>query len=161
MENGKLYTMGQNDYYQLGDGTINDSDSLIPINLAPIEVLNRRLTPYSNFATQISSRKLTYSDDYSDASHIRYIIESNVREGSLRRRGILLQRYSSFTQADINNGLITYTKANNNAYSDGFKFKVIDEENKAVRRRSFHISLRTLTIRPPFVYPIIRQNLQF
>lgn len=81
------------------------------VNTAPtvttsrLTALRGSLTPAS---TTITNAVLNATDSLSNASQLTYTLTTQTQSGSLFRNGVALGVGSTFTQADINNGLVAY-----------------------------------------------------
>lgn len=81
------------------------------VNTAPTVTTSRltakrgSLTPAS---TTITNAVLNATDSLSNASQLTYTLTTQTQSGSLFRNGVPLGVGSTFTQADINNGLVAY-----------------------------------------------------
>ena len=84
------------------------------------------------------------STDIDDAdSALQYTVVSTPAYGELKRVSSVLGAGASFTQADINSGLISYTQTDNSGrpVTDGFVFSVVDDEGLGVSGQNFVISI--------------------
>jgi CSLREA domain-containing protein len=74
----------------------------------------------------LTSAMLTTSDVDTTASGLTYTLTAAPVHGALYRDGVVLMVGASFTQADINANLVTYTHDGSETTSDGFAFTVDD-----------------------------------
>jgi hypothetical protein len=72
----------------------------------------------------------------SDPAEMVYTVLATPAHGALVING---QPVSSFMQADIDNGLLSYVQPGGGAESDGFSFVVTDETGKQTAPQTFHI----------------------
>ena len=63
-------------------------------------------------------------------SALTYTITTAAAHGTLFRNGVALALNGSFTQADINNGLISYTHDGSETASDSFGFTVVGRRRR-------------------------------
>jgi Cadherin-like len=90
-----------------------------------------------------TSRTLTASllianDNVSSGAQLRYTITTAPGHGALLLNGAVA---SSFTQADINNGLVSYWETVNGVSSDAFSFKIADAAGNTTAAFSFQINV--------------------
>jgi len=87
---------------------------------------NEIILPWNNTRT-ITSDDLKVEDNNNSASELKYTIVYLPSNGQLKLNNSNLNVGAQFTQADIDNGNITYTSAGAN-YKTSFSFTVIDGE---------------------------------
>jgi hypothetical protein len=113
-----------------------------PISNTPptiITNLNLDLDKDSLEAT-ITDTHLYTIDVESDATGLTYTITDNVKHGNIYRDYIELNNGSTFTQADINNGLITYSYDHSENFADSFEFSISDGID-IITEQSFNINI--------------------
>ena len=81
---------------------------------------------------------LLSADTDDAASSVVYTLVSVPATGSLKNNGTTLSANSTFTQADINAGNITYTGA---AGNDSFRFSISDGDGGTVTATTFSITV--------------------
>ena len=111
-----------NNIYNNG-GTLNTSYSP---NSAPAVGSNSALTVAEGAGGTITAAMLDFNDAEQADSAIVYTITTAATNGALYRNGVALTLNSTFTQADINNGLITYVHNGGETASASFGFSVSD-----------------------------------
>jgi hypothetical protein len=115
-----------------------------PINDTPVITLNNPLTVNENNPPGSQSGNLRnllgVSDPDSNATQIRYVLQAVPTSGTLRRSGALSVG-SSFTQADINGGNVTYVHNGSETTSDSFVFRVVDDANNSTGSTVFNINI--------------------
>jgi len=82
-----------------------------PVNTAPTvttSTLTARRGSLTPASTTITNSFLNATDTLSTASQLTYTLTSNTQSGSLFRNNVPLGVGNTFTQADINSGLLTY-----------------------------------------------------
>jgi len=77
-------------------------------------------------ATTISNTVLDVFDPDTADTQLTYTVKTLPTKGTISNNGAALAVNSTFTQADINNGLLTYTPTLNLHGSDNFQFDVTD-----------------------------------
>ena len=85
----------------------------------------------------IASSMLRFDDNASTHAQETYSVITGPARGTLLKNGVTT---SSFTQADIDNGLITYHEIGNFS-SDSFTFKVTDASNNATTTQQFNVQI--------------------
>lgn len=115
--------------------------------LNPFEVNNNLLTISPSEIGQISSEFLRTDDTNNSATELIYTITKSTSTGNLLKNGIKLNVGDTFTQADINNGSITYayTGDQNQSADDGFNFVVQDNEGGWIGVNRFNIRVNSPT----------------
>ncbi len=74
----------------------------------------------------ITNAMLLTTDVDNTAGQLTYTLTSAVSQGTLRLNGVALNNGSTFTQADINSGLVTYDHNGTENFTDAFSFNVDD-----------------------------------
>ncbi|HEV7411993.1 MAG TPA: NF038122 family metalloprotease [Bradyrhizobium sp.] len=86
----------------------------------------------------LTASLLSANDNVSSGAQLRYTITTAPGRGALLLNGAVA---SSFTQADINNGLVSYRETVNGVSSDAFSFKVADAAGNTTGAFSFQINV--------------------
>jgi hypothetical protein len=86
----------------------------------------------------ITASFLSASDNVSSGAQLRYTITTAPGCGTLLLNGAVA---ASFTQADINNGLVSYRETVNGVSADTFSFKVADAAGNSTAALSFQINV--------------------
>ena len=90
----------------------------------------------------IASSMLRFDDNASTHAQETYSVITGPARGTLLKNGVTT---SSFTQADIDNGLIAYHEIGNFS-SDSFTFKVTDASNNATTTQQFNLQIVAPTV---------------
>ena len=93
-------------------------------------------------AVLITQAMLRTVDSEEAAADLTYTIQTAPAKGTLSRSGQPLSAGSAFSQADIDQNLISYTPNGNAGGPDGFGFTVSDGTNGGTINGSFAISIR-------------------
>ena len=137
-------------------GTIGASTFAItvtPVNDAPVLAVNAGLNVSEGAAaTTISSVRLQVTDVDTPAAQIVFTITALPANGALSRNGTPLVLNSTFTQADINGGLLTYSHNGSETTSDSFAFTVSDGTGGSIGATSFAITVTPVND-PPTIVP--------
>ena len=105
----------------------------------PPTIVNDNALTISGGTTQIiTSALLSASDNVSSGAQLHFTITTAPADGTLLLNGTAT---SSFTQADVNNGLVSYREAAGYVTSDSFHFQVKDAAGNAAGVASFHIDI--------------------
>ena len=109
-----------------GQGTSSNSTFnivVMPVNDEQVLTTNSPLTVAEGATGAINAARLTTTDVDNTPAQLVYTITSGPTSGTLKRSG---SATNSFTQADINAGLITYQHNGSETTSDSFAFTVND-----------------------------------
>lgn len=90
--------------------------------------------------------------DLLDPVQLVFTLQSATTRGTLTRDGIVLTAGDTFTQADINAGLMVYTHTGVAAETDGFAFTVLNSEGNTLPLTTFAI---TITGAPAGTIPVV------
>ena len=121
---GGVITVGGQDlliHYNAGDG--NDVVLEGFINVPPTLPTNNPLTVLEGGPGTIGLSWLRAQDVQEDADQITFTVTISPTNGTLRKSGLA---ETTFTQADINGGLISYLHDGSETTSDSFGFEVTD-----------------------------------
>ncbi|NQV25186.1 MAG: hypothetical protein HQ518_12550, partial [Rhodopirellula sp.] len=106
------------------------SINVLPINDAPTLNVNTGLTVREGATRVITSSRLDTSDvDNADVSLVYTLTSPDPTAGTVRVDGV---QAPSFTQQDVNDGLVTYTQDGTVASTDSFGFSLSDGSASAV-----------------------------
>jgi hypothetical protein len=128
--------------------------TVTPLNDTPTITANLGLTVLENAATAISNTQLQVSDVDSSEAQLVYTLTAVPTNGTLSLLGTPLVVNSTFTQADINGGLLTYAHNGSETTSDSFSFTVSDGAGGTIPATTFAI-----TVTPVNDAPTITNNL--
>ncbi len=138
-------------------GTIPDTTFTITVsavNDAPTLTNNTGLTVLEGAAaTVITSAQLLVEDVDNAPLQIQYTVTAVPVSGTLAINGVALLVNDTFTQSDIDGGLLTYAHDGSETTSDSFHFTVSDGGNGAIGDTTFSI-----TVMPQNDAPVIVNN---
>ncbi len=119
----------------------------ITIN-APVLVANAGATLQAGGSVALVSSLLDTSESGKTNSQLIYTIGTAPTSGTLTNTAThaTLGAGATFTQTDINNGVITYTNTNAAAASDGFTFTVTDGSTGSTGLRTFSLTIQAPTV---------------
>ena len=119
------------------------SISVNPINDPPSIAANSTLTLLEGTETTITSSQLNEGDPDDSGSALTYTVTSDVSHGTLYKSGQQLSSQSTFTQQDVNDGIITYMHDGTQTTSDSFGFSLSDggEDGAEPYSGTFSISI--------------------
>ena len=121
-------------------------------NATPTIQTNTGLTvDEGDSGTTISSTILAATDVDDTDSSLIYTITGLTSNGSLARNGVTLSVNSTFTQGDIDSGLITYTHDGGETTSDSFTFTVKDDDGATTAAQTFAITVSSVNDAPTIV----------
>ena len=103
----------------------------------PMGLVNGTLAATEGSTATITSSLLSADTD-DTASSVVYTLVSTTATGSVQNNGVTLSATSTFTQADINAGNITYTGT---AGNDSFRFSISDGDGGTVTTTTFTITV--------------------
>jgi hypothetical protein len=95
----------------------------------------------------ITPSLLSATDNVSSGASLHYTVTASPTHGVLMMNG---SSTTSFTQADINNGLVSYHETASGVASDAFSFKVTDAAGNATGTALFQISISHAAAREDF-----------
>ncbi len=114
-------------------------------------VTNARLTVAENATgTVITGTMLQTTDLDQSSAHLTYTLTAYTTTGTLRRAGVALTTNDTFTQADLNAGLITYDHDGSETFADAFSFSVDDGEG-ASSSGTFNIAITPVNDQTPII----------
>ncbi|WP_205119519.1 putative Ig domain-containing protein [Paramagnetospirillum kuznetsovii] len=107
----------------------------------PTVSINEGATVTTGQSVTINATRLVAYDGEQAAGSLTYTIGTATAGGTLYRNGVALTTGSTFTQTDVNTGLITYTHGGGAGASDSFSFTVSDGVSGATASTSFAITV--------------------
>ncbi|PZV16161.1 MAG: hypothetical protein DCF22_05835 [Leptolyngbya sp.] len=124
--------------------------AIIPFNDPPKVLVNAGLTLSEEAGSAILDTLLLFTDvDNTNPAELVYTLESNLNAGQLQFGGTPLTQGQTFTQEDVNNGLLIYQNSGAESPTDGFNFSVSD--GSSVVLGSFNISVIPVNDAPTVV----------
>jgi hypothetical protein len=138
-------------FKSLNQNSVSVNISSLPIpttdTTPPVLVNDNTLSVQFGATATITSSLLLFNDpDNSDAQET-YQLVAAPSYGTLFKNGAPLSSLLTFTQADIDNGLISYQETANNApLQDSFTFVVSDPAGNSTANTSFQIQLTPNTV---------------
>ena len=106
--------------------------------LAPAPVHETPVTVVAGTTVAISESQLQFDDNLSTHAQEIYSVISGPAQGVLFDNGTAA---TSFTQADIDNGLVSYHETGSNASADSFTFKVTDAAGNQTAPEQFQFQI--------------------
>ncbi|MGE0587584.1 MAG: cadherin-like domain-containing protein [Cyclobacteriaceae bacterium] len=133
----------------VNDGESSDSESIIitvnPTNTAPVLSANTGLTVVQGASASLSDTNLLVSDAQQTSAEIVFSLTVIPSNGKLKKSGVDLAAGGTFTQADINDGKISYDHDGFNGATDKFTFTVSDGNGGEIAATDFNISIDIIT----------------
>ena len=115
--------------------------TVTPVNDAPVLGTNGGLTLVTGTNATIAAAQLAVTDVDNTAAQITYTLAMAPTNGVLLRNGVALGAGATFTQADIDAGLMTYQNVNP-VVADGFSFSVADGAGGTIGATGFAITVQ-------------------
>ena len=106
--------------------------------LAPSLINDGSITLVSGTSAVIAASQLDFTDNFSADAQETYKVTTAPAHGTLMRNGAAV---SSFTQGDIDNGLVSYQATGSIAASDSFAFTVTDASGNSTATQQFAIQI--------------------
>lgn len=122
--------------------------TIVPVNDTPAVNFNTGLTLDEGASATITSTQLDFNDPDNPDTSITYTITSVASNGTLFKNGVALVLNSTFTQADINNNLVTYTHDGSDTTGAFFGFSVSDGVGGLNPDQSFHFTINPVNDPP-------------
>ena len=136
-------------------GALSDSDTVLinvtAVNDEQVLATNLGLTVAENSTGNvINNTQLLTTDVDHAAGQLVYTVSAATTNGTLRRNGTALGVGGTFTQADIDAGLVTYDHNGSETASDSFSFTVDDGQGSS-SGGNFNITVTPLNDNPPII----------
>ncbi|WP_372502122.1 cadherin-like domain-containing protein [Tistrella mobilis] len=126
----------------------------IEVNAAPKVDTNTGTTVDEGGSTTITSAMLSSSDsEDTDPADVTYTLTTAPASGTLKLDGTTLEVGDTFTQKDIDDGLVTYDHDGSEGASGGFGFSVKDTTNLTLSSQSFAITISAVNDAPELTAP--------
>ncbi len=124
--------------------------AILPFNDPPTALVNTGLTLSEGDGSAILDTLLLFTDvDNLSSAELVYTLESDLNAGELQFGGTPLSQGQTFTQEDINNGLLIYQNNGTESPTDGFNFSVTDGNSTILG--SFNIAVTAVNDSPTIV----------
>ena len=119
------------------------SISVNPVNDPPAIAVNNTLTLLEGAQATITASQLSEGDPDDSGSGLTYMVTSDVVHGALHKNGVDFGILDTFTQQDIDDGIITYVHDGTETTSDAFAFSLADggEDGALAYAGTFHMSI--------------------
>jgi len=124
--------------------------AILPFNDPPRALVNTGLTLSEGAGSAVLDTFLRFTDvDNANPAELVYTLESDLNAGELQFGGTPLSQGQTFTQEDINNGLLIYQNNGAESPTDGFNFSVTDGNSTVLG--SFNIAVTAVNDAPTVV----------
>jgi 20S proteasome alpha/beta subunit len=117
-------------------------EGLPPDATAPVLVVDNPLGVGVAKTATISASSLAFSDSDNTDAQLTYTMLTGPAHGTLLKSGAAV---SSFTQADIDNGLVSYAENGTSVSSDSFSFSVSDPAGNHTATETFAFNVLPVT----------------
>ena len=106
----------------------------ITVNASPAQSALTGLTVAENATATVGQGNLEFTDADNTPAQVVYTLTAVPTKGTLRKNGSVLANSNTFTQQNINDGIITYVSTSevNSVSDDTFKFTVQDGNNTPI-----------------------------
>jgi hypothetical protein len=153
IQNGSESTT-DNFVFGVSDGAIALPDStfninIIPVNDPPGQSLNLGVSVNEGEVVGIDGGLLQFTDNDNLPTEVVYTLTSSPTTGTLRLGGSDLTAGSTFTQDDLNIGLLSYEQNGAESTNDSFNFRVSD--GTSTIQSSFNITVVPVNDPPRFI----------
>src|SRR5207245_243761 len=115
------------------------------VNHAPTIATNLGLSVNPGQGATVTSSLLSVTDADQAASALTFTIGTAPTAGTLKKGSTALTAGSTFTQADINSGSISYLSTGSSPASDSFTFTVSDGAGGTIASTSFALNVVALS----------------
>src|SRR5262249_6730102 len=122
--------------------------TVTPVNDSPTVATNAGLIVNGCASRTIGNTKLLVSDPDNTASQLTYSLTVVPTDGTLAKNSTTLAVNDTFSQADINNSLISYTHDGGETTSDSFTFTVSDGSGGTLSATTFNITVTPVNDTP-------------
>ena len=141
-------------------GSVFTSDAVVEVDARPLapKIMGGLLSfsvfesiPDEPTTTVIGKINLEWVDEDSSPNDLVFTVNRPPAQGSVSNNGVTLLQGGTFTQQDVNNGLVTYTDGRpglTSSPSDSFDYDVRDETNTTVPSQHFSIGVTLRNDRP-------------
>ncbi len=131
--------------WTVNDGSLPSNTATSTINVTPVNdapsVTSLGMTVTNGGTGTVDNTKLFVTDPDNTAAQETYTVQAAPTHGTLKKGVTTLTAASTFTQADINSNLITYTHDGTATTSDVFTFTISDGAGGTVALTSFNITI--------------------
>ncbi|RZL07772.1 MAG: hypothetical protein EOP40_15025, partial [Rubrivivax sp.] len=148
-----LLTLAINDQGNTGTGGARTGSDTAIINIAPVNDAPSVITNLGTSVSQgsqvvLTNIRLRATDPDNTAAQLTYTLTATAGHGVLTRNGLALGLGDTFTQADLDGGLIAYTHDNSVTFSDQFEFTVADPGGSTTSNAVFAITITSVNTPP-------------
>lgn len=119
-----------------------------PVNDAPVLALNAGLTIDEDATAALDASLLQTVDVDNTAEQLTYTLVNTPAHGTLAKGGVALTPNDTFTQHDVDQGLVTYQHNGDLASVDAFSFTLSDGSGGAIGETTFTIAITQFNLPP-------------
>jgi surface protein len=142
--------------FTASDGALNDTEvisiTVNAVNDAPVLLTNTGLSVSQGESKSILTTNLSVTDEDNTPDQLEYTITFAPIEGKLKKGVSELLVGSTFTQADVDAGLLLYDHDGFNGAIDQFTFTVTDGAGGAIGATNFAIAIDIVTALEPSAF---------
>ncbi|MFC4319675.1 cadherin-like domain-containing protein, partial [Rhizobium alvei] len=159
LTDGAYFSVGGT-YFQIDyDGGTSNDVVLTAIDDGPTESANAGVTVAEGGTVTVAAADLAFADINQTADNLVYTITSAVTNGTLFLNGVALDLNDTFTQDDIDDGLVTYTHDGGETTSASFGFSISDGQGNDVTGQSFAFTVTAVNEAPTDIVLAPRRTL--
>ncbi|MBF0107894.1 MAG: FecR domain-containing protein [Magnetococcales bacterium] len=125
IDNDDLFTFTVQDE----ESAVTGQEFLLHYNLPPTLETNAGVTLFDGGHAVISASRLLVVDSDTPADALVYTLSTTPTHGTLTKGGIILTPSGTFTQEDIDDGILWYNHSADGSTEDHFTFSVSDGDN--------------------------------
>ena len=118
------------------------------VNDAPVLAVNNGATVLEGGSAIVSPKQLSATDVDNGASELRYTMTGLPTNGALLLKGVRLSLNDTFTQADIDSGILEYLHDGSETSADSFDFIVEDDARGSIAGSTFKIVVTAVNDAP-------------
>ncbi len=123
-------------------------------NSDPVLTINTGITLDEGASLTINESALQVTDNEQTAENLTYTLTDLPNQGNLTLDGLELLINQTFTQADINNQLLSYSHDGSETIADSFSFTVFDGVDGNLPETTFAITINPVDDAPELVNPL-------
>ncbi|MDW7995705.1 MAG: cadherin-like domain-containing protein, partial [Gemmatales bacterium] len=138
--------------------TITITVNISPVNDAPTLTANNALTVNEGASAPITNALLLTSDIDDAPSQLTYTLLVTPANGTLLKNGTPLTAGQTFTQQDINSGLLAYQHNGSETTTDSFQFTVQDSGGLSPPGGPFTFNINVTPVNDPPIVGAITPN---
>jgi hypothetical protein len=158
LSDGSYFEIGGSYFQIVYDGGDDNDVVITAVDDGPTESVNAGATVAEGGTVTVAASELTFADINQTADNLVYTITSAATNGTLYRDGVALDLNDTFTQDDIDSGLLSYSHDGGETTSAGFGFSISDGQGNNVTAQSFAFTVTAVNDAPALANGIDDQS---